>query len=304
MRSVANLVVLTVALTACAQTAPAQNSEPPLGPLISVQTEMDIDLPLQRYEVTGTHVATIHEARIILNQRCAARFGTVYTDPTKATLDLMMEAASRRYGLVDAEKASRLGYRVSGHAAKGVQSPQVAGGDGWQPSRLEMLVMTGMTRNGTAARQDQRPIDDLGAPLPSGGCTAETESRLDAGLIPVNPQYLPMLQSQSFQQAEHDSRVLTAWREWSTCMRAEGYHYQSPWEPNDQAWDTPVSVMEVETAEDDLRCRQSTRLTDIWMATESAYQARLIEQHREGLLALEKYNSGRLNNARKALTKD
>jgi hypothetical protein len=296
MKRFATLLVLTAALTGCTSgiTKPA---EPPLGPLARVTSAHDIRLPLQGYELTPPQAETLHQARLTLNRICASRFGAPYTDTTPPTLSVSIDIASRRYGIIEASHASRYGYHTPTNSRSHAADTEGAGHLGWRPGRLELSVLTGRASNGKPLTPHERPTDEKGIPLASGGCLAETESQLNAGLSRVDPQFLPHLQGESFRLAESDSRLLTAWSTWSKCMLAHKHHYQSPWQPNDEATGENISATEKKTATDDVACRVRTRMTDTWMAVESAYQTRMLSEHKKGLTALADYQAALLDRA-------
>jgi hypothetical protein len=84
-------------------------------------------------------------------------------------------------------------------------------------------------------------------------------------------------------------------------MRAGGHQYQSPWQPNDEASSQDATEGEKKTATADVECRSRTRMTDVWVAVENAYQKRLIEEHASSLRAVAQYHDGQLRNARAAV---
>lgn len=267
-------------------------------PTVRVLTAQDIVLPLDRYDISPGDAAVVQRARAALNAACATRFGSMSTEPEPdATVP---DPDERRYGILDPDAAARLGYRTE---PIGVQErgSAVAVPD-WRPGALEALVMTGAYGDATTVPDELRPVDALGATLPAGGCFADTQRRLELGVAgPVNPQYLPSLQARSYEEAEADAHVRTAWRSWSACMRERGYAYDTPWQPNDQDWGEAVSDRERATALIDVQCRRSTRMTDIWMATEVAYQHRIVNEEESRLQHLSSYNATIIRNARLAL---
>lgn len=299
MRRLCILTISLMALAGCGRgTTPDDVEPPPTRSVITDVRHQDHRLPLQAYDPAPEQIMIEHAASEKLNSACARRFGVEYTAHFGSDANQMQEVFARRYGVDDLQQARSHGYRVVEKVHSGGNSASAEGH--WDPDPAEILVMTGVVRD---ARSWERShlTDRQGRPVPRGGCFADTERRLDAGLVSIDVAYVSLLQERSYELAERDDRVQAAWRSWSHCMSAEGYDYRSPWEPNDHAWGPKATRAEKRTATDDVRCRQRTRMLDTWKAVERGYQIQLINQHHAALNAVSDYRAGRLMNAHAVL---
>ncbi len=266
--------------------------EPNLGPLQEVQSSQDLSLPLQAWEADERDWRVLYAARRALAQQCATRFGVRSTEPelveTQGSLSI-----SRRYGIVDEVRVRRFGYAEPQHAD--AKRTEVV----WRPSVSEQVVMTGQDPNGGSAGRTVQA--GSGRALPQGGCIGEA-TRLLSSRTPHNATLVEALQATSFRKAEGDSRVQGAWADWAACMRERGLSYSSPWQPNDRDWSGAPSGAEQTTALADLECRRETRLLDVWLTVEAAYQERLINAERENLEAWRDGHEERVERARQILS--
>lgn len=271
---------LLVLGTAHAARTPASPSLPETGVLTAVTGNADLRLPLQRYRLPAEPAREIEKARRQAIAACAARFGVLYTDSTPTEAD-EAQVQSRRYGILNLRQASADGYHLpSSRTTSASQS------DEWSPSEKEYRVVTGRTPDGTAVPASASPFDSRGTPLPAGGCEREAQQRLGEGLGAA-ARFLDHLEERSYRAAERDPRVQDAWSAWARCMSSKGYSYRSPWEPNDHyTGENQISAEERRTAEDDVRCRQSTGLSSLWLAVEVGYQQQLVTQNRAALQQL------------------
>ncbi len=274
-----SMSILPLALTACSTQAGVGNEsagEPALGQVQSVSATSQIVLPLDQFEDDVADSKLSLQATQILAARCSDRFGVKSTD--HSTSDLAPAGPNRsRYGIVDSAVAARFGYHPSDEtgraAAKGndKNSP-----DAWNPSPKEVVVMRGTKADGGPLSRDEVPKDANGESLPQGGCSSWANRELTGGKQ-IDFDLINQWGAEAGKAAEPDSRVRAAKDAWSGCMKASGYDYKSPWDPNDSFASAPTaSAKEIATAEADVKCRQETNLVGIWMAVETAYENRAI----------------------------
>jgi hypothetical protein len=277
----AGCITLAVSLSSCSGSN-AGTAEPDLSSFPAVTSSKQISLPFDAYMLTAEQDVLNLKANNLLIKRCAARFGVETTMPVGLN-PTPNELNARRYGIVDGKRAQSFGYRPE-------ESPAEAGGKGdWNPSPTEMAVL-GMTE----ATGDLR--DAAGDKLPEGGCIGEADRTLGGAQPPAPADVLDVYKS-----AESDSRVQEAWKSWSSCMKDAGYDYKSPWEPNNAKWPEQVSQKEIDTAVDDVTCRQSTNLVGTWMAVEAAYQRKALQNDPEGFAKMKAWHDDRVRTAAKVL---
>ncbi|WP_326557156.1 hypothetical protein [Micromonospora sp. NBC_01796] len=292
---------MTLTATACGSAA-SPEPEPELGSILEVRTASDIVTPLDAYEPTPEQQRTIIEAHQLLVQKCAQRFSFDVNMPESVSTPDVKHA--RLFGIVNAEEAASHGYRVPGMeappGATGPSNTKSATG-GWNPSDDEFIVVRGVDRY-TGQSKTGKKINSV--PVPDGGCAGEAMRQLGEGGSATAPDLMELpsrLSSGAHQSAEKDSRVVAAFGAWSACMKEAGYEFSNPWEPNDKNWGRQVTSEEIATATADVECRQSTRLVEIWLAVEVAYQNREMENHAADLSAAKNSFETRLKNAAKIL---
>lgn len=245
----------------------SQGGEPALGPVPAIRSGTTIELPLDAYT---PEEGLLGKANDLLLQDCVRRYGFSMGSVPPARPRPKNE---RRYGIMDANLASRRGYSPPPETAAQDQKRQLAVPN---PPPIEILY-------GRAKTLRREPIREFaGQPLPSGGCVGEARTKLSAG-APAGADFkLGMkLSTEAHGQAERDGRVIKAWAMWSSCMAKSGYRYKTPWHANnDPQWEgDAASLREIRTAQADISCRNSTNMVGVWVAVESAYQRRLIEKN-------------------------
>jgi hypothetical protein len=298
MRTVAVACLLAVLLPAAA--CGSRRSEPALGTITDVRTTADIVLPLDAYAPNPDQQRTLATAYQRLIHECGSRFGFDVPVAVAPSDVANLTEHDRLYGILRIEDATRFGYRVPTGAAP--LAPSGKSGSGWNPSDDEFVVVRGVDRN-TGKPKTGTLIH--GQPVAAGGCAGQASRSLAYGTRGSPPPDLAKvyerLSVEAHRSAERDSRVRAGFASWSACMARAGYRYGSPWEPNDARWGQAVTPQEIATATADVRCRQDTRLVDTWVAVESAYQRRLIAEHRDELAQARRNLDVRLRNAATAV---
>ena len=264
------MTALLIGLSACGSSnAPeASDSEPPLGVVKSVRSSADLSLPLQKYDLSIAQQELVSRAYHLTKRRCLQRFGIESTEPLDLSSGEDNLNLARRYGVIDVDVAQRWGYSGPRSASKDGKTP-------WNPSEKELLGIDGGTPAETRALRDAD-----GQPLPAGGCGAEASEKLGNW----DQWSAQKLSHQSYERALSDSRVLSAFRKWKTCMKAAGHDYGSPMAVLEIRWERPVGKRgerEIATALDDITCRQAANVTGIWNAAEAAYEQRHIDENPE-----------------------
>ncbi|WP_318307340.1 hypothetical protein [Amycolatopsis solani] len=262
----------------------AEPGPPAIGPVRAVASGADVVLPFDAYRHPAAEVNTIERATGLLARDCLARFGYPWTPPPSDAVDATRPASGGRYGIVDAAEVARLGY----HAAVPPDRPP-------QPSPpLDALAV--YTGKGTS--------EIRGHPVPEGGCLGEARRRLEDGVPAALPgPAFAELDRELYLTAQADPRVQAAMSGWRECMAASGERYTDVWAANDDVrWSGPSPTPEeIGVARADLACRTRTGLAGTWLAVETAYQRRAIEDRRGEFEALAKAREVRLANARRVV---
>ncbi|MEV6844241.1 hypothetical protein [Actinoplanes sp. NPDC051411] len=301
---------IVLATGACVHGSNPTEPEPSIGPIPTIDNANQLNLPLDAYDVKKKEYVSVRRAAWILTGDCVARFGGTYTLPESVLLDNLPPfelGNSRRYGLIDSKNAGERGYDLPPSIAPSSttdSTPQESSGKGkgaggWNPSDAELVLVRGAEPGKLA------PKDANGKELGRGGCSAEADQILAQGFssdttIPQGQmdENLPSrLAADTFHQAERDSRVVKAMKEWSDCMQRSGYSYKSIWDPNNENWPEPPAATEIATATADVKCKREVNLTGMWFAVEIGYQNRVVAKNSAALDILLKYHAAQARNA-------
>lgn len=285
-------VVIMVALAVSACTADAsgpvaERTEPPesAAPQIDVEPPLDQEIidradprstprPLDAYRYDNDTALIISQARIIIGDRCMARFGFAPVpgwQPEGAS-DTLNYAT---YGLWDAEYAAEHGYE-----------PQPV------PNPNQSLGPIRFTGDDAISVYLGTVDTYRGQPVPTGGCQGEEIATLSlAAPAGFDPAYGDDLLEEAARRAEQDRRVVALMGQWRECMAAKGWEYTDVYEPfaywsdkrGPDRFRPVVSEEEKRAALDDVACKKSTGLLGTWLAAEIAYQEAIIAREGERL---------------------
>lgn len=273
---------LVAALGGCVSGPHASAGEPTLGEIPVVRDARDIVLPFDSY-LSGIREWNVPDRAInILGRDCMRRFGLDWpvVESTPPNSDALVYR--RRYGLFDPDHAATYGYNAAG-SSHGAWQP-IKDRD---PTSEEAAVWAGLGLRAVGGQN-----------VPEGGCAGEAIRTLEVGkpAPEINPEQLAF---ESKARAEQDSRVVSAIAAWSDCMEGRGFPYDTPSEANnDPRWSGGAATpSEIETASADVACKKEVNLIAIWLAVETAYQSRLIEENFIQLEELKRYQESVAANA-------
>lgn len=281
---------LLLGLGGC-QGASPENGEPPLGPVPTIRDAREISLPLDAY-LAGTlkwHVPDLAINR--LGRDCMRRLGLDWPVIAYVQADTTAPIYGRRYGIFDADRVARHGYKPlpapNGGSADGEKGPRQER----EPTEVEVAVWTG---------RGESKVNGL--PVPEGGCGAEALRTLAGGIKPTETR-VEMLAGEAHHRAEQHSRTVATFARWSQCMSGRGFNYRRPPDANDDPrWNTDhATPAEIETAKADVACKLETNLVGVWYAAEVAYQKRAIEKNAARLQAIKDYHDTVQRNAAKVV---
>ena len=252
---------------------PATSMAPPeLGPVPVVRSYAEITFPLDAYHSTPEQRGTLVHALSVATSECMRRFGFQYPVLDAPAVPLR----DRSIGVVSAEEVAVHGYR-NRQAEKYARERDAL-------REKEIPTSTAMA----SVPSGSGPSTVSGVAVPAGGCVGEARRALGAdatGTTPGSDDFLLGLEARSSDLAEADNRLKAAFGAWQECMLAAGYHYATPWGPNDDpAFATEeVTPEEIATARTDVACRNDNDVNGIWVAVRSAYQDQLIARHARDL---------------------
>jgi hypothetical protein len=260
-----------------------EQGEPPVSRLKPVTDLKQSVLPLNSYVPTQAEAAELAKARNALFRKCMQRFGFEIAEPP--LLPPPFAENERRYGLVDEERARKLGY----------DTPELDGRT--RPAEPELPPGAQAVAEGSGERTV------AGQQVPAEGCHGEARRKLAEGTTGADDRLVPRLDDEAGDRAERDSRVRKAVGEWSACMKRAGFDYAGPWQAHDnpEFADGVSGEREIATAVADTRCKRETTLIGTWFSVEFAYQERLVGNHAEELERVKSSLHTMLGNARRVL---
>ncbi|MEU0414668.1 hypothetical protein ABZ307_43830 [Streptomyces griseorubiginosus] len=295
------LVVLSAVVAGCAEGQPAEPRPKASGPppVADVPVRLDVGslvLPIEPYLFTDRQVARLFRARAVLTASCMQRFGHDWPVPAEAAPDtgtLNPANTAHRYGITDPRLAARHGY----HAAPGTMPSRTKEkSPGPNPGPEEMLVLTGLDKDGTPAAKDER-----GRPVPAGGCQGEATAALSGDPQKIgNRELVGTINIGSYRDSQQDPRVIRVFRAWSQCMRQYGYSYADPTRaPGKAAEFTGPTATEAEiaVAGKDVECKRRTNVIGVWSSVDAAYQRRAMKENARELAAIKRDIRTQVTNA-------
>jgi hypothetical protein len=257
----------------------SETSEPKLGHVIQNPTGADLTLPLDSYLALGEQSRTIEYAEQLLVGDCMEEQGFAYDVPPRP-VEEPFALNQRRYGLIDAQQAAEWGYWTE------PDSPEVAA----------------LVEANSQLRDEPPEAQQIFL-----GCLKGARKEIDAERVDIEDNdFVYDLANQSWQTSMADSRAQRAFDEWSDCMADQGYahagtprEFSADWISRHQSADdaqqdegsaegvaedpSVVSEDERAAASADVQCKQDVNLAGIWLAAETAYQQRLVDQNSERL---------------------
>lgn len=275
-RTVTGLAVLAVLVAAVAVGTGCAGHAPAAARV--VLDSRSLRLPLDAYRLSAGEQVRVTDAEDRVVRVCMHRFGlTPPRRPDTAPLGPTTHT-ERRYGLTDPKLAARDGYHL------GNRDPRTA------PRRptphlspAQELVLFGSAAG--SARHEY-----AGRPVPEGGCLGAADRRV--GVDDEAADLVDKLDAASVLDARHKPAVKAAFRDWSACMRADGFDYAMPWDPaNDPRFTGRTSSpTEIRVATADVACKKKTNVVGVWYAADVALQRVSIDRHRYALRHVEANN--------------
>ncbi|WP_182900032.1 hypothetical protein [Microbispora sp. H10830] len=207
-------------------------------------------------------------------------------------------------GWLDPRQARKSGYLVEGR-----NPDEMTGIPSYSATDQEFYVLEGKVRR------------FHGRTVPPGGCTAKADALLNRGARGVAPadaskrfddDEVPRYVDSAAELASKDPRIAAAEREWSDCMRSEGFDYLNTGQASgDPRWTATVNddlspkprgtPAEIDTAVADARCRAETGYFAVRRTVHVEAQNRVIGQNRARLDVVRSLHQARLANSAKVL---
>ncbi len=253
--------------------------------ITAVTVPTQIQLPLDRYRQSTAAWRTFETAVFMVGIDCMKQKGFEWKVPVRNPPPDEEGPNSRRYGLLDLGHAQRWGYHRNPAEEQYVQT------------------MKSYSRNlpDAAAKAWLGPLDAKGNPT---GCYRTAADSL-GGFAPRDmEQFVQGLFGSSGASSRNHPKVAAAMQGWRTCMASSGYQYETPFTVGDgTSWtEASATTDEITVATADVKCNHSTNLAGIWLAVETAYQKRLIDENAERLAEMQEWLETSAGNALKVLS--
>jgi hypothetical protein len=232
---------------------------------------LQVPSPINAYELTPAQAAQEKYLTERATQVCMGNFGLTYDPGLSASavsqgVQIDQEFQSRMYGVSDPAAVRTYGYHLPTWT-QGTAAPDLI--SALPPAELSVL-------EGSVPSYDGRAV-------PQGGCRGWaadqlTELGIDTSTGQPNEStaesQVVQIQTNSFEQAQSDPRVLAVFGEWSACMRTHGDSYRTPFDAaGDPRWATSApTAPEIATAEQDLACKTQVNLLGVDSAVVADYQ--------------------------------
>ena len=221
----------------------AATAQPSISAVPTITAGNYVALPLDAYGLLGTETDTITRAMNILDQKCMA--GKGFTSWTAGPVDSAADAPTsfNDYPIrpASASDAAAYGYQKPSAPATSAAAAQ-------NVTNAEWLALTGTSLN-----------DIQATPRPDN-CVSTTSKQLLAGRPAANEDLAGQLAESAGNEAGADSRVITAYKAWSSCMQQSGFTYANPQDPANKNWGgKQAGSLEIATAATDYQCRQPAR---------------------------------------------
>ncbi|MEW1911878.1 hypothetical protein AB0442_26130 [Kitasatospora sp. NPDC085895] len=268
--------------TGCSGSAGAAPAAHAPAPTATVTDGLDLRLPLADHLLTPQARRDLDRAARKLVDQCMRRFGFALADDPVLADSGPTTPARMRYGVTSAQQARTTGYHAApadpGRPATPAATPGPRNAD---PGYL--LVLRG---NGTAGTDDGTPAPYGSRTVPPGGCTGEMTKELSGRAAFLgDPPLVREIDAEGFTESQRTPAVQEAFRGWSACMLANGFHYGTPL---DAAADPAFAGEgpgrdERRTAEADVACKQRGNVVGIWFAAEVDRQHALMAGHEDEL---------------------
>ncbi len=265
----------------------------------------DLTLPLDAYSLGAKDRAQVIRARFMLMEECMRHVGIDFRLPAvEPVTDLRNVDLLRWLDPRHSAESGYLGERRNPDEMTGIPSYSV--------TDEEFYVLEGKVRR------------FHGRTVPPGGCMAKADALLNRGARGVGPadagkrfddDEVPRYVDSATDLALEDPRIAAAEREWSDCMRSEGFDYRSTDQAlGDPRWASTVNDdsightpkprgtrAEIDTAVADARCRAETGYSDVRRTVFVEAERRVIDRNRARLGVVEALNQARLANSAKVL---
>lgn len=245
---------------------------------------LGLTLPTEAYQPSPTQQETVDVATDHLIAQCMAGFGFTWEVRDHRRPPIVRMA--RMYGIGDLERAKAYGYHFlpEEKADATVRDRREAAATGpYVPEDPDLLLVLSGSPDGVSRVED--PGTYGGQQVPVGGCAGEALRQL--GIENLDAHLVDTIGGNAFEASRADSRVVEVVAAWSACMKQKGYVFADPFEPAG-GWDmdNPATDQEIQTAVDDVMCKQQTNLIGVWYTIQVAYEDQLIQQN---ILALSEF---------------
>ncbi|MEV0924281.1 hypothetical protein AB0I99_03970 [Streptomyces spongiicola] len=230
-------------------------------------------LPIEGYLPSDHERNQISQARKILTSDCMKRFGFSWQPAPDLPRLGPKTLVDWRYGIHDMALAKERGYK-----------PSAAEQEAYDRA-VEIGAVDGTSGTGPDSKALEGGAKQVGGkPVPQGGCLGEADQKISSDA--QNTTVAQRISNEAFTESQQSPEVVTAFKAWSSCMKASGFNYERPLEASDDRrfGSRDVTPLEIKTATADISCRYKTNVAKIWYDNEVAIQNQKIESQPEQLI--------------------
>lgn len=271
------MLCAAVLLTSCSAPQAPVALQPPEIP-DNFATSTNQTLPLEQYKISRSLATQAQQSLATKLNQCGDQFGVNFqlSGDYLAPNNIDLAMASVWPGQLSSEAATSHGY----HA--GPSDPGVPVGGFYLPSltnvQLDPFVID---QHGTVPPEPYvfygpniAPEPTSGKPtgVPAGGCLS---SALGPHL-PDDERMALRAESELINLALEHEVVQEATTRWASCMHDAGYDYAEVYEPAQSFSGQPLSSDEIQTAQADVQCIDSSKFDDVFYFVLADYQHQFI----------------------------
>ncbi|NEB04668.1 hypothetical protein [Streptomyces sp. SID13726] len=230
-----------------------------------------MELPIAKYAFSVEELDLMSRAEWKITRECMREYDLAYDLERSASAAEYQPGSNRRYGVLNAQVASRYGYEIPDAAPAASQETV---------SEKQLLALNG--RPGGTAEVNGRKV-------PEGGCLGRAKSEIRGRYTDAKgAEVASSIATESFTESLEAPDVVKATRDWSQCMKEKGFSYSTPLQAlgADENSGAKVTRREISVATTDIACKESTGLVKIWSSRETAIQDSLIAKNQTDLKRL------------------
>ncbi len=280
----ASIALLLITCCACAADPPEDRPSdstraPSAGTAPKLTSAAHLTLPIESYMFSDDQRRRIVAAKEQVIGACMKRYGLPYEEASQSTSFQPESMTALRYGISSASEGALRGYRPEGSEMTAT-AEETHTAEPASKKATEVLQGTG------------KVFEYKNHSVPKDGCIGESRRALhdtekDGG--GGDAEISNGINAASWDYSYKSGEVRAVIKEWSACMKAEGFRYSDPMAANnDPEWkkSETATAKEKQVASADAECKKKYNVVGVWYASDKTYQQRLIAENGKELEAV------------------